>query len=299
MHLAPPIPAWITRLEERGKSAHTCAAYGRAVNHFAAWYAAAYEDEFAPSLVLPRDVQTWKAHQQTTEQAAPATINQRLVALSAFFKWAITENLAAHDPTAEVSSLSLPELRPKALSGSALRRLIRAAQENSVRDYALLELMAGTGLRVSEALALKVGDVHLGERSGKVIVRLGKRASYREVLLSASVRLALTAYLESLPNRAELAPDAPLWSGQRGPLADSSAVNRLLSQYEHATRADVPLTPHTLRHTFAIRYLEANPGDLRGLAAALGHHSLNTVMIYTQPSAQAMQERMEKLEVAF
>ncbi len=97
--------------------------------------------------------------------------------------------------------------------------------------------------------------------------------------------------------RPELKADDPLWQGIRGPIHDPSAINRLLDKY--ARWAGIKeLTPHTLRHTFATRYLEANPGDLRGLAALLGHASLDTVMIYTEPSEEELAERVEKTDRA-
>jgi integrase len=145
---------------------------------------------------------------------------------------------------------------------------------------------------VGELLALRVGDVTLGERSGQVVVRRGKHRGYRTVPLTASVRKALAAWLAVHPQADD--PDAPLWWGQRGPLTDRSAVNRMLAKY--ARRAGVtPFGPHVLRHTFATRYLAANPGDLRGLAALLGHSNLNTVMIYTEPRLEDLAPRMERV----
>jgi site-specific recombinase XerC len=74
-----------------------------------------------------------------------------------------------------------------------------------------------------------------------------------------------------------------------------SSVSRLLSKY--ARQADLDhVHPHVLRHTFATRYLQANPGDLRGLARLLGHANLNTVMIYTEPDMDDLAQRMERME---
>jgi integrase len=137
-------------------------------------------------------------------------------------------------------------------------------------------------------LAVQVSDLDVGERAGKVIIRMGKHGRYREVPLSANVRKALREYLDTLPPGTGW-----LWSGQRGELRTRSAVNRLLEKY--AILAGVEsFGPHTLRHTFSTRYLEANPDDLRGLAALLGHASLNTVMIYTTPDLPSLQARIER-----
>ena len=160
---------------------------------------------------------------------------------------------------------------------------------------ALVELMLGTGLRVSEVLALKVEDVIVKPRQGEVVVWRGKGGVYRRVPLTASVRTALRNYLETQP---ELKPDGPLWVGERGPLKDRGSVLYLLKKYAFQAGMDESLvSSHILRHTLASRYLTTNPGDLRGLAAILGHSNLNTVLIYTEPSVQDLANRMEQAEV--
>lgn len=293
MSLPEPVQQWLIYLKDKGKSAHTIQAYQRGLTHFVVWYEKAYAAGFTASAVMPRDVRDWKMQQQRVERAAPATVNQRLAAVSRFFGYARTQGLCRENPAADVETIRLGMRQPKGLKAAALRRLLRAAYDDP-RDYAMLELLSGTGLRVGELLALRVGDVLLGERSGKVIVRQGKRDSYREVPLTVDVRRALKAYLDSeYPGKAQ--PDAPLWLTRRGELKHRSSVMRLLKKY--AAQAGIePLSPHTLRHTFATRYLAANPDDLRGLAKLLGHASLDTVMIYTEPDFDDLVERMERVE---
>lgn len=295
-----PTPAeiqqdWLDYLRRQGKSPHTIKAYRRGLQHFARWYAGTYDASFTPPDVMPRDVRDWKAYQQAVEGAAPATVNQRLVALTRFFHWARTQDLCRENPADDVSNIRLAPKQPQALDDADLRRLLRAARGH-LRDYAMLEFLAGTGLRVGELLALNVGDVEINARSGTVIVRRGKHETYREVPLTLDVRKALTAYLaEAHPDPDN--PEAPLWVGRQGRLSHRSSVSRILDKY--ALRAGLePVNPHALRHTFATRYLNANPDDLRGLARLLGHTSLDTVMVYTAPSMENLTERMERVEVA-
>jgi len=87
------------------------------------------------------------------------------------------------------------------------------------------------------------------------------------------------------------------WLSGHGPLRHRSAVSRILNKYAEQAGVDQAISPHKLRHTFAARYLEANRDDLRGLAALLGHSSLDTVMIYTQPTLDDLAERMERFEL--
>jgi site-specific recombinase XerD len=288
------VEAWLIHLQQQGKSGHTVAAYRRALTHFAGWYRRVYGDSFNPGHVIARDVRDWKAHQQRVEKAAPGTLNQRLAALSRFFDWAVAGDVAKSDPTVEVKAIRPQHRKPNALSKQTLRRLLRAVHDGeNLRDIAMVEVLAGTGIRVGELLELRVGDIQLSERSGALTVRYGKHAGYREVPLTRDVRQALEQYLAHHPHLGQ--PDAPLWFSPRGELRHRSSVLRMLNRY--ASRSGLEeIGPHQLRHTFATRYLDANRDDLRGLASLLGHSSLNTVMIYTEPSLDDLTERMERVE---
>jgi site-specific recombinase XerD len=288
------IQNWMQALDQQGKSHLTIETYHRGVKHFAHWNGMTYGSDFDPGAIIPRDVRDWKAHQQTIEKAAPATINQRLVALSSFFRWAVKQNMTHDDPTADVNGLRLPKQQPKGVSRQDLRRVLRTVHASgNVRDIAIIEILAGTGIRVSELLALAVGDIEIKERSGKLTVRRGKHDGFREIPLTKDIRHALSAYLEQHPEKND--PDTPMWVGLRGKLSNRSSIVRVLNKYAYQAEIEA-VTPHTLRHTFATRYLEANPDDLRGLAALLGHANLNTVMVYTEPSVEDLEERMERME---
>lgn len=292
--MSSSIQTWLTHLEKQGKSAHTVAAYRRALTHFTTWNHK-YSDTFNPAAIIPRDVQDWKTYQQTIEKAAPATVNQRLTALASFFAWARGEGLAQTDPTDEIKLMRPPARKPKALSEREVRKLLRTVHEaQDVRDYALIEFLLGTGLRASECLALQIGDVVMRERSGVVIVRKGKHGGHREVPLTAHVRKALSAYLDIHPDR--LNSQAAFWVGQRGDWQDRGSISYLVEKYAREAGL-ASFGPHVLRHTFATRYLNANPGDFRGLAALLGHARLETVMIYTEPALDDLAGRMERVEV--
>lgn len=284
---------FLTYLDQQGQSRLTIKQYRRALAHFARWLARSYGETFDPVAVIPRDVADWKAHQQTVERAAPATINQRLSALACFFRWAVAAGQAHRDPTTGVKQIRLEQRAPGALTKKQTHRLLRQLdKEGHLRDIALVTLLLETGLRVAEALALTPADLALGERSGTVTVRRGKGGQPRTAPLTAEARRTLRAYLDSVPP-GEMTGEG-VWTGQRGVLSDPAGVYKLLKGY--AFRAGLEpgrVTPHVLRHTFATRYLERNPGDLRGLAALLGHRSLDTVMIYTQPTVEELARRLE------
>ena len=293
--LHPSIANWLAYLSEKSKSQATLNTYRRGIAHFYRWSKQSYGQNFDPEAIIPRDVEEWKSFQQVVERAAPATVNSRLTALSRYFKWAVNRNPCRRDPTTETQQVRAKRRQPQGLSDQYVRLLRRRIEkEGNLRDVALFELMVGTGLRVSETLDLQVADLTLSDRKGQVEVRHGKGGQPRSVPLTAPVRTALKAYLDNNP---ELEPDDFLWVGERGPLRDRSGVFYMLKKYARLTGLDdSQISPHTLRHTFATRYLKSNPADLRGLAAILGHASLNTVMIYTEPTTEILATRMEKAE---
>ncbi len=291
-NLPSPIYDWSAYLEQQGRSTRTVKSYMADLQDFTQWYCDSFGEELKIAAVLPRDIEDYKAHLQTVRRAAPRTVNRRLAALSRFFKWAAARDLARRDPTAEIRTLRIPARQPKALTQQQERKLRRVVTEaGNIRDMAIVEVLLGTGIRVGELLALKRGDVVIKPRSGALVVRRGKGGITRKVLLTSEVRKALDAYLKQV---GELKDEDPLWHGTRGPLKDRGGIDRLLEKYARWAEIE-DLSAHTCRHTYATRYLEANPDDLRGLASILGHASLNTVMIYTEPTEEDLLERMERV----
>jgi integrase/recombinase XerD len=218
-----------------------------------------------------------------------------LVAVKRFFKWAQKQQIIQQNPANDIATIRIDQRKIKSLEDIPLRHLLRAARSD-IRDYAILEVLVGTGIRVGELLQLKIGDLDIQPRSGKLTIRYSKGGGYREIPLTRDVRHALQAYLE---NR-HPAPDDPqhwLWIGRDDGISHRSSITRMIDKY--AIRAGLEsVTPHMLRHTFATRYLKANPADLRGLARLLGHANLNTVMIYTEPTMNDLVKRMERMDTA-
>jgi len=201
--------------------------------------------------------------------------------------------MISQNPAEDVSTIRITNRDIKSLEEVSLRRLLREAK-TECRDYAILEVLAGTGIRVGELLQLKITDIAMHPRSGKLTVRYGKGGGYREIPLTRDVRQALQDYLETVHPDAN-DPSQWLWMGRDGAINHRSSITRMIDKY--AIRAGIDrVTPHMLRHTFATRYLKANPDDLRGLARLLGHSNLNTVMIYTEPTMNDLEERMERME---
>lgn len=109
----------------------------------ARWYKVTYGATFIPDEVMPRDVRDWKAYQQAIEKVAPATINQRLTAITCLFRWARSQGWCRENQAEDVSNIRLEPHQPKALDNLTLRKLLRVARSHP-RDYAMLEMLGGT-----------------------------------------------------------------------------------------------------------------------------------------------------------
>jgi len=187
-------------------------------------------------------------------------------------------------------------LCPKGLSDAEAQALLRAAGQTrhglARRNYALVELLLETGLRVGEAAALRVGDLDRRDRSGVVRVREGQGRKQREVPLNAGARRALKLYLTGRDRRGEEYLFLSERGGQPLSLRTMQATVSDLARWAKITR--MPVSAHSLRHSFALRFLCRHPGKLVELAALLGHESLDTTAVYTRPSAQGLAASVEE-----
>jgi len=207
-----------TYLQAQDRSPHTVKAYRSDVAAFFNWLAAQLSRGDAPHRPLTPvevtlfDVQKYRDH-LVAEGRKPAGVNRALAALRVFFAWAMQAGQASTNPARDVQGIQQAQRTPKALSAQEVYRLqreaaarrqlaqARAGDETSptlvdaIRDAALLNLLLYTGLRVSECAALRVADVLLNGKGGKVIVRSGKGRKYREVPLHKTARQAVEAYL--------------------------------------------------------------------------------------------------------
>lgn len=292
-------------LQSQDRSAHTVAAYARDVTAFFTWLTEQLGKAVSLVEVTPFDVQKYRDH-LVAEERKPAGVNRALAALRVFFAWAVQTCQASTNPARDVQGIQQARRNPKALAAQEVYRLQReaAAQRqlaqakageevlpavvDAIRDEALLNLLLYTGLRVSECAALRVEDAVLNGKSGKVIVRSGKGRKHREVPLHKEARKALTAYLDVRPDdQGEI-----LFLGQRGSLGVRGIQFRIAVLGE---AAGVPVTPHVLRHTFATRLLREAKADLVTVAALMGHSSVATTAIYTQPSEADLAEAVAGL----
>jgi site-specific recombinase XerD len=304
------VSVWAADLADTGHAALTNRRYVPAVRAFLVWFADQNHEPFTPARLTSIDLTGYT--QQIQRTAKGSTVNVHVCALRSFCAWLTENGHVERNPALRLKSIGMPEpLAPKSLKPAQVNALLREAQQtrHAARDYAIIQLMVQTGMRIGECSALLVGDVQLSERQGQVMIRTGKGNKTRIVPLNASARKALAEYLGPLwgvestvkavaTAWAKQPASNPLWHSQKGGALSNRAIGEVLEGLVEvcSQRNLVPsdTTPHTLRHTFASNYLKDHPGDLVGLAALLGHSSLETTRIYVQPSAEDLAQRVEQ-----
>jgi integrase/recombinase XerD len=236
-----------------------------------------------PSDASSEDIETWLADLRARGQA-PSSIARRAAAARAFYRHLVLLGVRTDNPAADVElPRRLPRL-PRTLSPGEVERLIDAANgttPRSLRDRALVELLYGAGLRVSEAVGLERGGVDLENRLVRCI---GKGDKERIVPLGGEATEALRRYLSRgrpyLDRRHR--PDLFL-NAQGGALTRAGAFLILRRLAEKAGLDPQRVHPHILRHSFATHLLEGG-ADLRSVQEMLGHADLGTTELYTHVS---------------
>jgi integrase/recombinase XerC len=286
--LAGAIALWQSWLaDERRASPHTVAAYGRDLAAFLD-FLVEHRGE-VPSLAElgalgTSDFRAYLARRAADELMRSSTA-RALSVLRGFFRFLDRRGLVRNAALAVVRTPKLPRSVPKPLSvGEAESTLAAAADPErqpwiAKRDWALLTLLYGCGLRLSEALGLTRGEAPLA--AGSLTIR-GKGGKERVVPVLPAVAEAIAAYLALCPYR--LAANEPLFVGARGGPLHPRLVQGTMQHLRAVLGLAETATPHALRHSFATHLL-AGGGDLRAIQELLGHASLSTTQRYTAVDA--------------
>ena len=292
------VEAFRHQLMARDLAPATAQAYLYDLARFQAWLTWVHEDA-TPLLTQVRTVdlaafRTYLIHEQAH---APATVNRRLQGLRLLFQWLYDCHWITENPAAHLRFMRKPGMRqPLGLRRREVFALVHAASASphrlAARNVALVQLMLQAGLRVGEVTALTHRDIQLHTRSGTVHVRDGKGRKARDIPLNATVRRALHAYLDTLR---DVSAPRPVFLSKRGTSLAVRSVQAVVARLAgHAGIQRISVSAHTLRHTFAVYYLQRHPGKLRALADLLGHESLDTTALYTKPSRDEVAADLER-----
>jgi integrase/recombinase XerD len=265
------------------RAPRTVDAYRRDLAQLAAWRGGPV------GAATTEELERWVA-QMRADGAAPTSVARRVAAVRSFFRHQMLIGARRDNPAAALELPRRPRTLPRTLSPGEVERLIDAAAGTSpraLRDAALVELMYGAGLRVSEALGLHRRSVDLDER---LVRALGKGSKERVVPLGRPAVDALRRYLAvGRPHLDRRSRPELFLNARGGPLTRAGAFLILRRLAEQAGLEATRVHPHLLRHSFATHLLEGG-ADLRSVQEMLGHADLATTELYTHVSDRRRRE---------
>jgi len=268
---------------EKGLSRNTLEAYGRDLRAFADFLQGRSLKE------VTRRTAVEFARALEARGLSPRSVSRALVALRGFFRFLTLDGYLEEDPLEDMGLPSLPRRLPKVLTESEVERLLEQPDLTTplgLRDGALLEVLYGTGMRVSEAAELRLEGLQL--ELGFVAVR-GKGDKERLIPMGEVAKERLTRYLkEGRPRLIKGADGGYVFVNPRGGKLSRQGIWKVVRKY--ALMAGIPsVHPHTLRHSFATHLLQRG-ADLRFVQAMLGHADIATTQIYTHVDREYLKE---------
>ncbi len=300
--LTEAVAAFLDHLTvERGASPHTVAAYGRDLARYVAYLAGqgvSRVEDVTPGLVAGFAGHLRAGGPGSGGRAAPAasSVARAVVAVRSFHGFVALDAPGADNPAAGVSPPKQPRRLPHALPLDAVQALLAApdpATASGLRDAALLELLYGTGARVSEAVGLDVDDVTGALDDEDAGLRLfGKGRKERVVPLGSYARAALAAYLvrgRPVLSAKARRPGPGLFLNTRGARLSRQSAWQAVQTHARAAGIEAEVGPHTLRHSFATHLLDGG-ADIRVVQELLGHASVTTTQVYTLVTAEHLRE---------
>jgi integrase/recombinase XerD len=296
--LGPPRPQLSAEAEEylswlaveKGRSRNTLAAYRRDLLAFHLWLQQTGRDLEG---LGEEGILEYVSHLRQ-QGRAPASVARGLVVVRGLYRFRVEEGTAALDPTVEVATPRVPQGLPKALSEEEVAELLGVVKGDQVlarRDRAILEVLYGTGMRISELVGLSLADLALEDGLVRVF---GKGAKERLVPLGSFGRQTLRTWLGA-GGRPELEPrrwarrgdaEAVFLNARGGRLSRQGAWG-IVTRHGQAAGLAHRLTPHVLRHSCATHMLD-HGADIRVVQELLGHASISTTQVYTKVSAERL-----------
>ncbi len=273
---------------EKGRSTNTLSAYRQDLSRYVE-----HLGSTGVRAATTGEVTSFKS-QLEQKGLARSSVNRSLAAVRGLHRYLFAEGVAPHDPTADLAPAKLPRGLPKALREDEITRLldaVTAADAFGLRDRALLEVLYGTGMRISECVGLSLDDLDL---DGALLRVTGKGNKQRLVPLGRLADEALRNWLAP-GGRTELAPEdwkrrddqMAVFLNHRGGRLSRQGIWGVVRKHGLTAGISDKLTPHVLRHSCATHMLD-HGADIRTVQEMLGHSSISTTQLYTKVSTDLL-----------
>lgn len=278
---------FITFLKNEGKSSNTIKGYIADVKDYFKWFNESFSKIF--QYLLRQNILEYKSYLQTVRRNNAKTINHKLSSLLKYNHYLISQEVQDDiviKPSDKIK-IQLEYASPTKVTEIEVKQFLQTVLESrNSRNYALMILLAYTGVRISEALNIRMDDYDLVGR--ECVIKNGKGDKQRIVMLNSKVINAMKEYLKDRDKLSQAQGSDYLFVSKKNNKLDRTTVNRIFQQYSNK------ITPHQLRHFFCTNALEK--GMLtHEVANQAGHSNIHTTLLYTNPDKKKLQDKMENL----
>ncbi len=272
--------------DEKRASANTISSYLRDINQFAQWLQIERHCELRrASMDAVQDYMSWM--QVHGKSAASAT--RFLASVKSFYNYLMAQGILKQNPAKGVASAKSEKRYPEILTNREVELFLEQPQcvdAKGIRDHAMLELLYATGMRVSELIALDLDDLNL--MAG--FVRCESKGRERIIPLYRTAIKALGDYVRQIrPQIIADSDEAALFVNMNGDRMSRQGFWKIIKYYQERAGIQKEITPHTLRHSFAVHLLE-NGADLRAIQEMLGHADISSTQVYTHVAKNKLKD---------
>lgn len=286
-----PLLQYTTYLQEQGKSVNTIKSYTYDVGIFFDYF------KLQPTILLRDQIIQYKEYLQKVKNNNAKSINRILSSLKSYNEFLVREGLQENlvilsiDYIKVQDSYTSPTNVTVKETISFLNRIKKDISNDkySFRNYAIATLIVNTGLRVSEALSIKIDGLTLGDNE---IIVLGKGNKQRSIIINNKAIEVIQEYITNYRNKSSYANQCEyLFISNKGGKLRIDTIEKIFNKYSNK------ITPHSLRHRFSTSALEDNVLDVRQLQQQLGHKRVDTIMVYTHPTKEKMKQKLNGFSI--
>ena len=263
--------------QEKHASANTLSSYIRDLNQFRIWL---LDSGITDLRKVKKDTINEYLLHMTQIGKSPATVTRSTASIKSFYAYLLQSGAIKANPAKSVAAMKVERKYPEILTNREVELFLeqpKCVDEKGFRDHAMLELLYATGIRVSELIGLNVEDVNLSAG----FIRCTSRGKERIVPLYHTAVKALEDYVRNIrPRIIADEEEHALFVNMNGERMSRQGFWKIIKYYQEKAEIDKDITPHTLRHSFAVHLLE-NGADLRSIQEMLGHADISSTQIYT------------------
>ena len=279
---------YLTKVKQA--SNNTISSYMRDIRQFSVWFYQQGSDDIMDA--TQQNIADYISYLEK-EGRTGATISRSLASLKNFYAYVVSSGFLEKTPVTDIRVDRGEKKLPQILTGREIELLLSqpvCVDAKGYRDKAMLEVMYATGIRVSELIELDVDDVNIEQG----IIKCSNAKKTRVIPLYPAALKALSVYMRDIRDSMLLTPSEPaLFVNVNGIRMSRQGFWKILKHYQSTARIEKEITPHTLRHSFAVHLLE-NGADLGSLQELMGHSDISSTQLYTQMINQKIKSVYEK-----